>query len=176
MKALSNVAQQTLQVRTAFAVAGKALESRLRAICAEQAHKGYLKSGDTIRQFGEAFEIECRTALSEIAPLRTAAERSPAMRTKLAEAIEQGILELHTVPEGRLQRIGLWNSAAADHFRERRLSLSKPVTQAVAAPPVILRARLVRWGRSGVMKIVGWGAAILGGLLVAYVAHRMGWA
>lgn len=174
MSALSPVDQQASDVKAVFDQAVRGLEDRIRRVTADHAAKGLLQSGGTVRKFGEAFEAEARGALAQLAPLQTAAQRSPVMRVKLAEAVERGVQELEDIAEGRLRRLGLSDKAAADHLAERRRALDRPVVPAIGGGKPQLPSWAKRWGLTSAKGLAKWLVGAVGAIVLAYVLKTLG--
>lgn len=170
----SPVIQQTNEVAGIFAEAAKALNDRMRTVIAEHAHKGLLKSGATVRRFGEAFEAEARAAAAEAAILGEG-QRSPIMRTKLAEAIEAGVQSLEDVTEAKLARLGLSDKAAHDHLQERRLAMARPATRPMAGRGWQVPGWAKGIGLASAKGAFRWIAGVAAAVLAGYIIYRMGW-
>lgn len=116
-------------------LARNAFDSRLKAICAEHAAKGLLKSGATIKVALRAMEELASRLITDLVDKVAAVSKEPEAFTMIAEAVQTYLSFLYDKAEpigelagGKRDSIGLRDSilkATDDRFREARLRLER---------------------------------------------------
>lgn len=170
---MNNVERLREQVAIAFEEASVRLTQSIRAIMADHARKGLLRSGGSIRRVIQSAEEEAKAAVDRSREL-VAGSRSPILRKRLTEFVDEGIGRIRDQVNEGLAAVGLGDRAG-------QVLLNEALDRAQRPPPEPVTSRVDRV-RKAVASVTRYIAhyivlaliiAVVGGIVTAIALKAM---